>query len=139
MAAQVAAVELLMTKADFDPKVALAVTEAFSRMLTEAQVATAPMLDARMSDLEPRFSSLDHKIDLAEKKLEARIDGVEKRLESQILVSEARLEKLIVSSIASLKTEMMSMKAELMRWVLLTMLGAVSMQAGVTAVVNMLR
>jgi len=128
MAAQVAAVELLMSKANCDPHVALAVTEAFTLMLTEAQVITAPMLSARVKEL-------DHKIDV-----------VEKRLESQILVSEARLEKLIIATnegtqleLQKVRTEIKSDKAEMMRWVLLTMLGAVAMQAGVTAVVNMLR
>lgn len=103
-----------MKKGNLDPHVALAIAEAVGVIMTEMQVVTIPLLDARFAEcyavIDRRFSELDRKID----------------------VTAARLEKLI-------EVTCERMKAELVRWVFIAMTGSVAMQATVTAVVNALQ
>jgi hypothetical protein len=76
------AVEILVTKARFEPEVALGVAEAMEVSMTLAQLVTVPVLDARLQELRYEI--------------------------------EVSLEKT---------------KAELVRWVFLTMLGNVALGA----------
>lgn len=114
MATQAEAVDLLMSKGNFEPEVALAIAEAVDVIMTGAQVVTVPVLDARVAELKTSIKELDHKIDLVESKLENRIVGVE-----------SRLGNLIEST-----------KSELVRWVFLAMLGSGAIQAGAAAFIN---
>ena len=52
---QAAAVEVLIDKAHFEPKVALAVAEAIDMSLGDAKLVTVPILDARLAALEARL------------------------------------------------------------------------------------
>ena len=82
MAIHAQAVEILVTKARFEPEVALGVAEAMEVSMTLAQLVTVPVLDARLQELRYEI--------------------------------EVSLEKT---------------KAELVRWVFLTMLGNVALGA----------
>ena len=109
-----AAVDMLIEKGMFDPRVALAVAEAIDTAMTQAQIVTVPILDARLADLKA-----DTRISLMSLKshLEKRIDHLEKKIE----VSNERT------------------KAELVRWVFLVMLGNVALSAGAMAILNVLQ
>jgi hypothetical protein len=110
MSTSAAAVDLLMKKGHLDPHVALAIAEAVGIIMTEMQVVTIPVLDARFAEVDRRFAEIDSKIDLAV----------------------ARLEKLVEVTCECIKSE-------LVRWVFITMTGSVAMQATVTAIVNSLQ
>ena len=99
MVMQAATVEVLVTKAKFEPAVALAVAEAIDMAIAESQLVTIPVLDARFSVLE------------------ARIDA----------------------KFSASDTKMQAIKAELVRWVFLVMLGNVALTAGITAILNALQ
>jgi hypothetical protein len=96
MALHAAAVEILIDKGQFEPKVALGIAEAIEASIMNAQLVTVPILDARLQEL----------------KTETRI------------------------ALMSLETKMESIKAELVRWVFLAMLGNVALTAGASAVWN---
>ena len=86
MAIHAEAVEILVTKGRFEPKVAIGIAEAIEVTMTLTQLVTVPVLDARLKEL----------------KLE-------------------------------IKAELEQVKAELVRWVFLTMLGNVALSAGMAA------
>lgn len=127
------AVDLLMQKGKFEPKVALAVAEAVEVKMSQSQFVTVPVLDVRLSELkagiQAEVTRLDHKIDLFKSDLEKKIDGVKSELEKKIEVAVERLEKLI--GVTAERT-----KAELVRWVFVAMLGSGGLQAAVTAIMN---
>jgi hypothetical protein len=112
-----AAVEVLIEKSKFEPHVALGIAEAIDMVIQSAQLITVPMLDARLAALEQRLmekiAGLDGRMGSFETKMEARIGGLE--------------------------TKMESIKAELVRWVFLVMLGNVAITAGITAALNALQ
>jgi len=49
------AVELLIDKGGFEPRVALGIAEAIETSMTQAQIVTVPILDARLQDLNARL------------------------------------------------------------------------------------
>jgi hypothetical protein len=114
MATEAKAIDVLMSKGNFEPQVALAIAEAVAVIMTDAQVVTVPVLDARVAELKAGIKEVDHKVDLVKADLEKQIVGVE-----------SRLGKLIEST-----------KSELVRWVLLAMLGSGAIQAGAAAFIN---
>lgn len=127
MATQTAAVDLLMNKGEFEPQVALAISEAVATTLTEAQVVTVPVLDARVTTLDARVAALDRKVELMESRLENKLEVVKTELESKIEVAVARLGTLNEAT-----------KAELVRWVFVSMVGSVFLQSMTAAIVNAL-
>ena len=154
--------DLLITKAGLEPQVALAITEAIYIIMIEAHIVTVPVLDARLAELGTALKAdvtrLDHKIDRVNSNLETKIEvtaaALEKKidvtaatlekkidltaatLEKKIDVTAATLEKKIEVSTASLAQKIEGTKAELMRWILLAMLGSGAIQAAAAAFVN---
>jgi hypothetical protein len=49
------AVELLIEKGGFEPRVALGIAEAIETSMTQAQFVTVPILDARLAQLEVKI------------------------------------------------------------------------------------
>lgn len=49
------AVELLIDKGGFEPRVALGIAEAIETSMTQAQIVTVPILDARLAQLETKI------------------------------------------------------------------------------------
>jgi hypothetical protein len=121
MATRAEAIDVLMNKGNFEPQVALAIAEALTVMMTEAQIVTVPVLDARVAEIRASIVQLDHKADV----LEEKIDRVKGDLEGKIDLLKAELGKLIEST-----------KAELVRWVFLAMLGSGAIQAGAATLIN---
>lgn len=105
------AVDLLMEKGKFEPKVALAVADAIEVKMTQSQFVTVPVLDARLcelkADIHAEVTRLDHKIDIVKSELEKKIEVTAERT-----------------------------KSELVRWVFVAMLGSGGLQAAVTAIMN---
>jgi len=100
MAIHAEAVEILVTKGRFEPKVAIGIAEAIEVSMTLAQLVTVPILDARLLELRTELKAELHAL----------------RHET--------------------KVELERMKAELVRWVFLTMVGNVALSAGMTAVLK---
>lgn len=46
------AVELLIDKGGFEPRIALGIAEAIETSMTQAQIVTVPILDARLQELK---------------------------------------------------------------------------------------
>jgi len=105
-----ATVELLVNKAHLEPNIALAFAEAIDMAMVDAQLVTVPILDTRFAELDTRLEARFAKID-------ARFETLEARMESR----------------------MSEVKAELVRWVLVVMLGNVALSAGATALLNALQ
>lgn len=114
MALHAAAVEILIEKGRFEPEVALGIAEAIEASMMHAQLVTVPILDARLQQLRA-----DTRISLMG--LESKLGTSNQDLKSDMLRLETKMEQI---------------KAELVRWVLLVMLGNVALTAGATAVLN---
>jgi hypothetical protein len=114
MALSATAVEILIEKGRFEPEVALGIAEAIGASMKQADLVTVAVLDARLQNLKSesylKFGDLDAN------KLEAKID--------------LRFGELAV--------KMERIKAELVRWVFLVMLGNVALSAATTATLNAL-
>ena len=113
MTLQAAAVEILVEKAKFEPAVAVGIAQAIEVSCVQAQYVTVPILDMKVQELKGE-------IHLVESKLESK-------LEAKLAVNQAQL-------VAHLE----KVKAELMRWVLLVMLGSVALTAATTGLVKAL-
>ncbi len=133
-----AAVDVLMTKGEFEPQVALAIAEAVAITMTEAQVVTVPVLDARLATLDTRFAALDHKIEVVRIQLENKIDGVRTELDGKIEGVRTTLEAKIEVAVERLEKVNEATKAELVRWVFIAMVGSVFLQGMAAAIVNAL-
>ncbi len=102
------AVEILVRKARFEPEVALGVAEAIEVSITMAQFVTVPVLDARLQGLKYEL-----KAEIQELRTELKTQG------------------------AGLNTAMEETRAELVRWVFLTMLGNVALGAFASQVLKL--
>jgi hypothetical protein len=109
MTLQAAAVEVLVEKAKFEPAVAVGIAQAIEVSCVQAQYVTVPILDVKVQELK------------------TEIHVVESKLEAKLAVNQAQL-------VAHLE----KVKAELMRWVLLVMLGSVALTAATTGLVKAL-
>ena len=58
MSVNAVAVELLIDKGGFEPRVALGIAEAIETSMTQAQVVTIPVLDTRVAQLEAKIESV---------------------------------------------------------------------------------
>jgi hypothetical protein len=114
MAIQAETVEILVEKARFEPKIALAVAEAIEFEMTHAQFVTVPILDARIHEVRAEIRVLEGKIEGMEAKIEAKLEGV----------------------VAKIEAKLAAMEAKLVRWVFLVMLGNVALSVAATTVFN---
>jgi hypothetical protein len=104
------AVEILIEKAKFASDVALGVAEAIDASIMSSQFVTVPVLDARLQEVRADIRVLEGEVRTGIRELEAKID--------------AKLERL---------------KAELVRWVFLVMLGSVAISLSASAITNYLK
>ena len=107
MALHAAAVEILIEKGRFEPTVALGIAEAIEASIMNVQLVTVPVLDARLQELK-----------------------------SEVRISLVSLESALRADIQKLETKMEGIKADLIRWVFLAMLGNVALAAGANAVLE---
>ena len=116
MTLQAVAVQILVEKARFEPAVAVAIAEAIEVSGVQAQYVTVPILEMKVQELKTEMR-------VQKSELKADIQQVEAKLELTEAKMAAHLEKV---------------KAELMRWVLLAMLGSVALTAATTGLVRAL-
>ena len=113
-----ATVDLMTKKAHFETEMAMAVAEAFDIAIQHAQLVTVPMLDVRLaqfkSETDARFLAL-----------EARVNSLEVKMEVLFALQEERLDK-----------KLEALKADVVRWVFLVMLGNAAISAAVSALMN---
>jgi hypothetical protein len=125
MTSRAETVELLVRKAKFEPQVALAVADAIDNAMTDSQLVTVPILDARLAELREDFA----------KELAATREALSKEISAtneRVGVMSERLMKEI--HVTSERT-----RSDLARWVLLAMLGSTAIGIGATAVTNALQ
>lgn len=164
MTSQASAIDLLVKKGRFEPQVAVAIAEAIDTAMSDSQVVTVPILDARLAELraDTRISAqelkseivrleqkidgtrenLEQKIDGARQNLEQRIDsfrenldqkvdGTREYLEQKIGSLRENLEQKIDGTRESLEKTMEAVsqrtRADVVRWVLLAMLGSAAL------------
>ena len=116
MTLQAVAVEILVEKARFEPAVAVAIAEAIEVSIVHAQFVTVPVFEAKIQELKAEIRAVDVGLHHVEKNLEAKIEHLKTQVAEQ-------LEK---------------MKAELVRWLFLTMLGSVALTAATTGLMKAL-
>ena len=58
MSVNAVAVELLIEKGGFEPRVALGIAEAIETSMNQAQLVTIPVLDTRVAQLETKIESV---------------------------------------------------------------------------------
>lgn len=107
-------------------------------------------IDATCANLEHKIDAtrtdLERKIDATRTDLEHKIDAVRTGLEHKIEITRVGLEKKIeVASertsheLERLRTEMQRTRAELVRWVFVTMLGSAGISASTAALVSVVQ
>jgi len=109
MAIHAEAVEILVRKSRFEPEVALGVAEAIEVSINLAQLVTVPVLDARLRELKTEL-----KTEIQALRLEFKTD------------------------LGKVSTEIQKVNANLMRWVLLTMLESTALSIAGRSLLGML-
>src|SRR5262249_42189488 len=109
---------LLVRKAQFKPEAAVAIAEAIDMAIINAEVVTVPLLDGRLATVRAE--------------LKGDIAALRAELKGDIAALRAELK----DDIAQLRVELKDMKGELMRWVLLTMVGSSALSAAASALVR---
>lgn len=141
MAMQAATVEILIEKAKFEPRVAVAIAEAMDEALEgkarQLQLVTLPMLDERLTAVREKLE--DKSDDIADK-FEGRMGAFEHRLEGKFSAFvdkvEARFDRLenkvggLQGEIRELDVKGQSNKADLVRFVLLAIMSQFAMITG---------
>ncbi len=131
MTMKVATVEILIEKAHFEPRVAVAVAEAMDEAIDgknrEAQWVTVPILDSRMAVIDARFTSLEAKFDSKLTSLEARFDGKLTALEAKFDGKFAALETKLDARFRGFKGEL---KGELLTHLYGAILGQLAVLLG---------
>jgi hypothetical protein len=129
MSVNAVAVELLIDKGGFEPRVALGIAEAIETSMTQAQIVTIPVLDTRVVQLEA-------KIDTRFAQFEAKVDTQFAQFEAKVDTQFAQFEARVDTRFAQLEVKVESVKAELVRWVFAAMLGNAVLSAIAAALLN---
>lgn len=141
------AVEILIEKGRFEPEVALGIAEAIEVTVVQSQFVTVPILDARLHDVKAELRVVEEKLRAeirgVEETLRAEMKVLEETLRAEIKIVEARLTASIQEFRAeakaeanALRAEMQAIKAELVRWVFLAMLGSVALSTAAQSLTN---
>lgn len=134
-----ATVEVLVNKAHLEPEVAVAFAEAFDMAIANAQLVTVPVMDIRFAAVEAkmdrRFAEFEAKIDVRFAEVDARFVALEAKMDARFETFEARMK----AGFAQVDAKIEKRTADLVRWVLLVMLGNVALSTGATAVLNFLQ
>ena len=127
MALHAATVGILVEKAKFEPEVVLGVSEAIELAMTQAQLVTVPILDARLHEVSAEIRVLEGKLDASTKEHKADLDA-------KLNVQSWKMD----TQFAKMETKLAEMEAKLVRWVFLVMLGNVALSLAATTVLNAL-
>ena len=143
MGSHAATVDSLITKGKFEPQVAMAIAEAIDNAMSDSQLVTVPILDARFAEFRSEIHGdlvrLENKIDLAVATLDSKIDRSDAALDKKIDVSCAALDSKIDVAVANLGKLNESTKAELVRWVFVAMGCNVVCSGAVVMILNALQ
>jgi hypothetical protein len=104
-----ATVELLVSKAHLEPDIAVAFAEAIDMAVTNAQLVTVPVFDARFGASEAR--------------IDARFSAFEARIDARFVAFEARMDARFNEQEAKLDAKLEKLRAELVRWVYVGVVG----------------
>jgi hypothetical protein len=128
MSSQAATVDSLIKKGKFEPQVAMAIAEAIDNAMSDSQLVTVPILDARFADhraeirgdlmrvenkIESVHDELDRKIESVHTGLDRKIDSVHAELDRKIDSVSAALDRKIDSVSAALDKKIDSVSAAL--------------------------
>lgn len=163
MAIHAEAVEILVQKAHFEPAVALGIAEAIVVSINLAQVVTVPILDARLQELRNEIKSdfaevraefermrgemanefARQRADMADAIGKVRVDMAGEFAKVRVEIGEVRTEMakgfaLVAAEFGKVRKEAEAIKADLMRWVLLTLVSSAAITAAVTPLVKAL-
>jgi hypothetical protein len=162
MTSQAETVDLLVKKANFQPQVALAVAEAIYSAMTDSQLVTVPILESRLAEQRADTHSCiaNLKLDTQARFAEVRSDILrlekENALTREILSNEIKAARIdfaneikaargdfakdLAVSHANLLKEIgvtnERTKSELVRWVLLAMLGSAAIGVAGSSITN---
>ena len=135
-----ATVDLMMKKAHFENDVAMAVAEAFDIAIQQAQLVTVPVLDVRFAQLEAklevRFIANDKSVAAQFATMKSEVDSRFLTLEGRVISLEGKMEILFKLQEERLDKKLEALKAEMVRWVFLVMLGNMAISAAVNALMN---
>lgn len=153
MTSQAENVELLIRKAKFEPQAALAVAEAIDNAMTDSKFVTVPILDARLAELREGLSKdiaacnerigvtserLIKELAVASERFMKELAVTSEHFTKELAVTNERLTKEIAVANERLLKEIGvtndRTRADLVKWVLLAMLGSVAISAGAIAV-----
>jgi hypothetical protein len=132
----------VIRKAKFEPQVALAVAEAIDNAMTDSKFVTVPILDARLAELREGLSkdiaACNERIGVTSERLMKELAVTNERLMKELAITNERLTKEIAVANERLLKEIGvtndRTRADLVKWVLLAMLGSVAISAGAIAV-----
>jgi hypothetical protein len=131
-----ATVELLVQKAHLDPDTALAIATAIDMALQNAQLVTVAVLDARFSAFEAK---VDARFLAFEAKMDSRFNALEAEMHGRFAASSAEMKAGFASLEAKWSAAHEKTKAEVVRWVLLVLLGNVALSLAANALLNALQ
>ena len=160
MAIHAEAVDILVRKGRFEPEVAIGVAEAIEVSINLTQLVTVPILDSRLQDLRHEIKAdiqslrLEFKSDLS-----SEIGKVYSTLASELAKVHASIAQTntnlaeglgklstethtaiqkVHTDIEKMHTEFQKVNANLMRWILLTMMGSVAVSMAAKSLLGML-
>jgi hypothetical protein len=133
-----AAVDLLIKKGRLEPQTALAVAEAIDTAMSESQLVTVPILDARLAELKAdtqvslmrlegelgkKIERVDSKVDVLGASFETKLGALGASFDTKLGALGASFDTKLELLAANLEKKMEAFKAELVRWVFGTMVG----------------
>ncbi len=119
------AVEVLIEEAKFAPQTAVAVAKAVDMVIEGADLLTVTKFSQLMAERDVRLEKRWAEQDLKFEKRWGELDAKLERLEGRISVG-----------LQEVRTEQQGIKAELMRWVFLTMLGNVALSMAARLIIG---
>ena len=126
------AVQTLIDKARFSSDVALGVAEAIDASIMNSQFVTVPVLDARLQELRADIRVFKGEIT-------SDIRAFKDEIKSDIRAFKGEITSDIRELEAKIDVKLERLKAELVRWVLLVMVGNVAISLSASAISNYLR
>jgi len=126
MTMKVATVEILIEKAHFEPRVAVAVAEAMDEAIDaksrETQPVTVPVFEERFAaseaKIDARFAASEAKIDArfaaSEAKIDARFAASESKIDGRFAAFDAKIDARFVASESQIDARFASFKSEML-------------------------
>jgi hypothetical protein len=115
MTMKVATVEILIEKAHFEPRVAVAVAEAMDEAIDaksrETQPVTVPVFEERFAASEAK---IDARFAASEAKIDARFAASESKIDGRFAAFDAKIDARFVASESQIDARFASFKSEML-------------------------